>query len=205
MLGRRFLPAVALLLIAASTNAQNPDTSDLRAKLRSRDADVQRFALLELGRFELPSLIPVLVPLLQSSLPEVRAQAVDAIGQASQGWRTAPPVRRTAISPESVVEALVARLKVEADPNVRAAISGTLGRLPYATGEQVGAATRVLLEVAPGDSVVDRLGIAAGLDNLVRFNHSLLRDAAAVKAKLRGLAGSGPSRDARVRRLALEA
>src|SRR5215470_14234701 len=163
MLGRRFLPAVALLLIAASTNAQNPDTSDLRAKLRSRDPDAQRFALLELGRFELPSLIPVLVPLLQSSLPEVRAQAVDAIGQASQGWRTAPPVKRAAISPESVVETLVGRLKGEADPEVRAAITEAIGRLPYSTAEQVGTATRVLLQLAPGDTVIDRLGIATGL------------------------------------------
>jgi cyclophilin family peptidyl-prolyl cis-trans isomerase/HEAT repeat protein len=205
MTGRRVLPAFALLLFAASANAQVPDTSALRVQLRSRDADMQRFALLELGRFELPSLLPIIVPSLQSSLPEVRAQAVDAIGQASQGWRTAPPVRRTAISPESVVEALVARLKVEADPSVRAAISETIGRLPYATGEQVGAATRILLEVAPGDTVVDRLGIATGLDNLVRFNRSILPDAAGVMAKLRGLARSGPSRDARVRRLALEA
>jgi cyclophilin family peptidyl-prolyl cis-trans isomerase/HEAT repeat protein len=205
MTGRRLLPAIGLLLCAASTNAQVPDTSALRARLRSRDADMQRFALLELGRFELPSLLPIIVPSLQSSLPEVRAQAVDAIGQAAQGWRSAPPLRRTAISPESVVEALVARLKVETDPSVRAAISETIGRLPYATGEQVGAATRVLLEIAPGDTVIDRLGIATGLDNLVRFSRTLLPDPAGVKAKLRGLAGSGPSRDARVRRLALEA
>ena len=204
-MGRRFLPAFALLLIAASTNAQTPDTSDLRAKLRSRDPDAQRFALLELGRFELPSLIPVLVPLLQSSLPEVRAQAVDAIGQASQGWRTAPPVKRVAISPESVVDTLVGRLKAEADPEVRAAITETIGRLPYATAEQVGTATRVLVQLAPGDTIVDRLGIATGLDDLVRFNRSLLPDRAAVIAKLQSLASSDPSRDARVRRQALEA
>jgi cyclophilin family peptidyl-prolyl cis-trans isomerase/HEAT repeat protein len=205
MRGRRVLTAFALCLAAASADAQVPETTALRAKLRSRDTDLQRFALLELGRFEAPSLIPVIVPLLQSSLPEVRAQAADAIGQASQGWRTTPPARRTALSPESVVETLVGRLKVEADPEVRAAITESIGRLPYATSEQVGTATRVLVQVAPSETVIDRLGIATGLDDLVRFNRSLLPDRAGVIAKLQSLAGSDPSRDARVRRQALEA
>jgi cyclophilin family peptidyl-prolyl cis-trans isomerase/HEAT repeat protein len=203
--GRHFLPAVTLFLLTTSTYAQGPDTIALRAKLRSRDADVQRFALLELGRFELPSLIPVIVPMLQSSLPEVRAQAADAIGQAAQGWRTVPAAKRAAVTPESVVETLVSRLKAEADPDVRAAITETIGRLPYATAEQVGTAARVLVQLAPGETVVDRLGIATGLDDLVRFNRSVLPDRAGVIAKLQSLAGSDPSRDARVRRQALEA
>jgi cyclophilin family peptidyl-prolyl cis-trans isomerase/HEAT repeat protein len=205
MTGRRLLTAFALLLFATSTSAQVPDTSALRAKLRSRDTDMQRFALLELGRFELPSLIPVIVPLLQSSLPEVRAQAADAIGQAAQGWRSAPPAKRSLLSPESVIETLVRRLKVEADPDVRASITETVGRLPYATAEQVDTATRVLVQIAPGDKVADRLGVATGLDDLVRFNRSLLGDSAAVITKLQSLAGSDPSRDARVRRLAIGA
>jgi cyclophilin family peptidyl-prolyl cis-trans isomerase/HEAT repeat protein len=205
MQGRRFLTAFALLWFATSTSAQVPDTTALRAKLRSRDADVQRFALLELGRFELPYLIPVIAPLLQSSLPEVRAQAADAIGQASQGWRTLPPVKRSALTPETVIEALAGRLKIEADPNVRAAITETIGRLPYATAEQLGTATRVLVQIAPGETVIDRLGVAIGLDDLVRFNRSLLPDPGGVMAKLQSLAGSDPSRDARVRRLALAA
>jgi cyclophilin family peptidyl-prolyl cis-trans isomerase/HEAT repeat protein len=205
MQGQRFLTACALLLFATSTSADVPDTIALRAKLRSRDPDMQRFALLELGRFELPSLIPVIVPLLQSSLPEVRAQAADAIGQASQGWRTTPPARRSAVSPESVIDTLVGRLKAEADPNVRAAITQTIGRLPYATAEELGIATRVLVQIAPGETVIDRLGVATGLDDLVRFNRSLLPDPAGVIAKLQSLASSDPSRDARVRRLALVA
>jgi cyclophilin family peptidyl-prolyl cis-trans isomerase/HEAT repeat protein len=205
MQGQRFLTACALLLFATSTSADVPDTIALRAKLRSRDPDMQRFALLELGRFELPSLIPVIVPLLQSSLPEVRAQAADAIGQASQGWRTTPPAKRSAVSPESVIDTLVGRLKAEADPNVRAAITETIGRLPYATAEQLGIATRVLVQIAPGETVIDRLGVATGLDDLVRFNRSLLPDPAGVIAKLQSLASSDPSRDARVRRLALVA
>ena len=205
MVGRRVLPAFALLMLAASTNAQVPDTSALRAKLRSRDADVQRFALLELGRFELPSLIPAILPSLQSSMPEVRAQAADAIGQAAQGWRTVPPARRSAVSPESVVDTLAARLKTEQDATVRAAIDETIGRLPYSTAEHVSAATRVLVDIAPGETVTDRLGVATALDDLVRFNRSLLADSAAVIAKLRAFATSDPSRDARVRRLAVEA
>src|SRR6185369_484058 len=123
MTGRRVFPAFALLLLATTVAAQVPDTTALRAKLRSRDVDQQRFALLELGRFELPSLISVIMPSLQSPLPEVRAQAADAIGQAAQGWRATPPVRRGAVSPESVVEALVVRLKIEPEADVRAAIA----------------------------------------------------------------------------------
>jgi len=205
MRGQRFLTAFALLLFATSTSAEVPDTIALRAKLRSRDPDMQRFALLELGRFELPALIPVIVPLLQSSLPEVRAQAADAIGQASQGWRTTPPAKRSAVSLESVVDTLAGRLKAEVDPNVRAAITETIGRLPYATAEQLATATRVLVQIAPGETVIDRLGVATGLDDLVRFNRSLLPDPAGVIAKLQSLASSDPSRDARVRRLALMA
>jgi cyclophilin family peptidyl-prolyl cis-trans isomerase/HEAT repeat protein len=192
------------LFLAGVAQAQVPDTTALRAKLRSRDVDQQRFALLELGRFELPALIPVIMPSLQSSLPEVRAQAADAIGQAAQGWR-ATPARRGALSPESVVDALVARLKIEPDSDVRAAVAETIGRLPYATAEQVATAARILIQVAPADSVLDRLGTATALDDLIRLNRSLLRDPAVVIAKLRTFASSDPSRDARVRRLALEA
>ena len=38
---------------------------------------------------------------------------------------------------ETVAGALVARLNADADSSVRAAICETLGRLPYASGEQV--------------------------------------------------------------------
>jgi len=145
------------------------DTTALRAKLRSRDVDQQRFALLELGRFELPALIPVIMPSLQNPQSEVRAQAADAIGQAAQSWRAAPPPRRGAVSPESVVEALVARLKDRVGALVRASIAETIGRVPYATAEQVATATQILVQVAPTDTVTDRLGVATGLDDLVRF------------------------------------
>jgi len=53
--------------------------------------------------------------------------------------------------------------------------------------------------------VTDRLGIATGLDDLVRFNRSILPDPVGVIGKLQSLAGSDPRRDARVRRQALEA
>jgi cyclophilin family peptidyl-prolyl cis-trans isomerase/HEAT repeat protein len=205
MVRQRALPALVVLLAAASANAQFPDTAALRAKLRSRDVDVQRFALLELGRFELSSLIPAIVPSLQSPLPEVRAQAADAIGQAAQGWRTVPPNTRSTVSPESVVETLVARLKAEPEALVRAAITEAIGRLPYTTAGQVATAMTALVQTAPGDTVTDRLGIAAGLEETVRLNRTLLPAAAGFVPRLRTLAASDPSRDARVRRLAIEA
>ena len=73
----------------------------------------------------------------------------------------------------------------------------SFSRLPYATAEQLGTATRVLVQIAPGETVIDRLGVATGLDDLVRFNRSLLPDPAGVIAKLQSLASSDPSRDAR--------
>src|SRR5262249_25949452 len=158
----------------------------------SRDVDQQRFALLELGRFELPALIPVIMPSLSSAVPEVRAQAADAVGQAAQGWRAAPPPPRRASSPGSGGGAPGARLKIDTDADVRAAIAETVGRVPYVTTEQVATAIQVLTQIAPADSVADRLGIATGLDDLVRLNRALLRDSAGLIAKLRVFATSDP-------------
>ncbi len=92
MVRRRFLPAIACLLLAGPAAAQVPDAAALRARLRSGDAETQRFAVLETGRLERPSFIPLIVPFLRSPLPEIRAQAADAIGQAARGWLSTPPV-----------------------------------------------------------------------------------------------------------------
>ena len=216
MLGRRVLPAFACVLFAAlntpgapaprmnTPGAQDPDISVLRTRLRSGDLDEERAALLELGRFQRPSLIPVIVPALRSPLADVRARAADAVGQAAQGWRTTPAGSRDAVSLDSVIETLIARLPVEPEPAVRAALSETIGRLPYATAEQVRAATAALVHTAPGDTVADRLGIAEGLEALVRLNANIA-PAADLVTKLLSLTASDPSRDARVRRLALGA
>ena len=206
MAGRRFLPALACLLLATPALAQAPEPAALRARLRSADADTERIALLELGRRERPSLIPLIVPMLRSPLPEIRAQAADAIGQAAHGWLSIPPTRNDAVPLASVVDALIARLKMETEPTVRAAITETIGRLPYTTPVQVTTAATALLQAALADTVSDRLGIAKGLEALVRLNRPLaLLAADDVVVRLRRLVASDASRDARIRRLSLTA
>ena len=203
---RRVLPALACLLLATGALAQVPEAAALRARLRSGDADTQRMALLEIGRLERPSLIPFIVPSLRSPLPEIRAQAADAIGQAARGWLSTPPARRDPAPLASAVELLIARLKVEAEPTVRAAIAETIGRLPYATSGQVATAAAALVQAASADTVSDRLGSAKGLEALVRLNRPFaLPTADAVVMKLRSFVASDASRDARVRRLSLAA
>ncbi len=106
----------------------------------------------------------------------------------------------------SVADVLTARLKVEAEPAVRASLTETIGRLPYATSGQVAAAATALAQAASAETVSDRLGIAKGLEALVRLSRPLaLPIADDVVARLRGFVASDASRDARVRRLALAA
>ena len=67
--------------------------------------------------------------------PEIRSEAANAIGQAAQGWK-ARQAAPAAAALDAAFAPLAARLKVEAEPDVRAAICETIGRLPYATAAQ---------------------------------------------------------------------
>ena len=244
MIGHRFLPAIALLVVAARSGGQPqstrptrialleaedrraPTARDLtliRAALNSPDDETQRIALRALGRLERPQLISDIVPALKADLREIRAEAANAIGQAAQGWKQ-PPASRSAVvrsnlaarpgvgglAIEAVAGALVARLNADADSSVRAAICETLGRLPYASAEQVRRAEAALLETARTETVIDRLGVAKGLEALIRLSRTLNPPSPKAIARLRNLAalagrGRLTTRDARVRRLALEA
>src|SRR3972149_3359218 len=44
-------------------------------------------AVRALGRLERPALIANILPLLRHRLPEVRAEAANAVGQAAEGWK----------------------------------------------------------------------------------------------------------------------
>ena len=113
---------------------------------------------------------------------------------------------------------LVARLKVEEDADVRAAICETIGRLPYGSGGagRGGGADAASSMASRGESITDRLGVAKGFEALVRL-HRNVRPRRPAARRGRALAVS-PSRrrrrrarrdrsdaGARVRRLALEA
>jgi cyclophilin family peptidyl-prolyl cis-trans isomerase/HEAT repeat protein len=229
--------AVALLLIAAPCFAQIPaarltilqaeergaktagDLSVLRTGVRSRDGETARVAVRALGRLRRPALVVDITPALKSTLPEVRAEAANAIGEA-----LAPPAAVTTVAIDSAWNTLSAVLATEDDANVRSTILEVLGRLPYLNALQIERAEATLRSYAPSDFVMDRLGVAKGLEALIRLQAgkwpagplaiAALRDLLDVEEPQVRDAGESitqePRRvetahDARVRRLALEA
>jgi cyclophilin family peptidyl-prolyl cis-trans isomerase len=183
------------------------DLAIIRSGARSGDAQTVRIAIRALGRLERPALIPDITPSLRNPFPEIRAEAATAIGQAAQGWNADHPAAAPDV--DAVVAPLVARVKIEGEPDVRAAICETIGRLPYATAGQVEAAERTLIDMTGrAESVTDRLGAAKGFEALARTQRKLRPLGGEAVAMLRRLATPGPSdaaTGARVRRLALEA
>ena len=99
--------------------ARPTDLATLRSGARSSDATTARIALRALGRLERPALIPDILPGLRYSLPEVRAEAANAVAQAAQGLKT-PGMAPVPLAP--VQAALITRLGVEADASFRAAL-----------------------------------------------------------------------------------
>lgn len=198
---------LAVLLAGDRRGAAPRDLAVLRSGARSSDVLIVRTAIRALGRLERPELISDIGPALRHALPEIRAEAAGAIAQAAQGWKRDRPASPVAL--DGAVAALVARLKVEADPDVRAAISASIGRMPFMSVVQVEAAERTLLDLAARTtSLPDRLGVALGLETLVRFNRTLRPAGDDAIGLLRRLVPMAPGEEAtgvRVRRLALEA
>jgi cyclophilin family peptidyl-prolyl cis-trans isomerase/HEAT repeat protein len=202
-------PSVTRLAVLQAEDRRATSASDLaiiRSGARSADGQTARVAVRALGRLERPALVADIVPALRHPLPEVRTEAANAIGQAAQGWKGEKP---SAAAVDAVVAPLAARLGVEADPDVRAAICETVGRLPYTTAAQVEAAERLLVGMAGrSTSVFDRLGVAKGFEALVRIHRQLRAPGDEAVVLLRKLASPAPGEaltGARVRRLALEA
>lgn len=227
------VPAARIdILRAENLRAPTPrDLATLQVGARSRDAQTARLALRALGRLERPSVIPTLVPALRHRFPENRAEAANAIAQAAQGWKTAKAISGT-LTLASVLATLIAELEIEEEASVRAALCESIGRLPYRAADQVARAEAALLEVASRtNSVTDRLGVVKGFEALVRIHRALRPPSPRAIAMLRALVGAPPQRtadmsgpvgqtlvgelpvrravdplrDARVRRLALEA
>jgi cyclophilin family peptidyl-prolyl cis-trans isomerase/HEAT repeat protein len=208
-------PAVARttrLAVLQAEDRRAPAARDLaiiRSGLHGGDAQTVRVAVRALGRLERPALIADLLPSLRHALPEIRSEAANAIAQAAQGLKQGSGIRDQESAIDGAAGALTARLKVEAEPDVRAAICDALGRLPYVTAAQAEAAERTLVEMgAHAETLTDRLGAAQGLERLVRTQRKLRAPADAAIALLRRLtmAMKGEAiTGARVRRLALEA
>ena len=207
------------VLQAEDRRAQSPrDLAIIRSGLHGGDGQTVRVAVRALGRLERPALIPDLIPSLRHALPEIRSEAANALGQAAQGWKQPGSGSRvpgsgfqapSAAALESASNPLIARLKIEAEPDVRQAICNALGRLPYVTAAQVKAAERTLVDMGTrAETLTDRLGAAQGLEALVRLQLTLRPPGDEALALLRRLAIAQKGEaitGARVRRLALEA
>jgi cyclophilin family peptidyl-prolyl cis-trans isomerase/HEAT repeat protein len=184
----------------------------VKSGMSSSDVQTVRMALAALGRTERPSLIPEILPALRHSLPEVRVEAANAAAQAAQGFRTIKKPLPT-LTLTSVQNALIARLNVEADAGVRAALCEALARLPYTVAADVERVETTIVNLASSGpaSTVDRVGVVKGLETLLRMNRSIRPAGAPAVALLQSIVRQAAARsasellrDARVRRLALE-
>ena len=200
---------VTRLAVLQAEDRRAPTANDLaiiRSGAHSGDPQTMRLGIRALGRLQRPALVAEITPFLRHTLPEIRAEAATAIGQAAQGSKGEPA---SAAVVDAAAAALAARLKVEAEADVRAAICETIGRLPYSTAGQVEGAERTLLELAAhGDTIADRLGVAKGFEALVRLHRKLRPPGSEAVALLRRMASPGAAdavSGARIRRLALEA
>jgi peptidyl-prolyl cis-trans isomerase B (cyclophilin B) len=184
----------------------------LQTGTHSDDVQTVRMAVRALGRIERPAQIPDILPSLRHPLAEVRVEAANAIAQAAQGFLTVKTASLS-VTVVSAQTALIARLKVEADAGVRAALCEAIARLPYKSAADVERAetTIVALGSTGTTSVADRLGVAKALEALLRMQRSIHPAGAPAVDLLKSYvrqAGTRSSsellRDARVRRLALE-
>jgi hypothetical protein len=162
----------------------------LREGLIAPDAGLQRVAVRGIGRLENPRFIPITFPLLFSGDEIVRAEAVNALGQAAFGSLG-----------DDVADVLFDYLVRESGegPAVRAVIGRTLGRLRYADTGRFRRAEETLLDLTRaggGDApLVTLLGAVMGLESMARLTGRGRMSEAAVE-RLRELAALGRGADA---------
>src|SRR5262245_27697950 len=196
-------PARDTALWAAIIAAEDSRADDMRSLdplvrgVQSADPFIRRLAVRALGRFERPSLVFGITPLLSDADSSVRAEAANAMGQA---------LYRGDASMAS--GSLLARLIGERDPWVRGVIAQTMGRLPYRLPEQVRTAETAVLSVASDTSPAAVYGAIRGLESLIRINVRSTPPSAAALTRLREVFRAGISGDtlgSRTRRLAFSA
>ncbi|MGE0705430.1 MAG: peptidylprolyl isomerase [Vicinamibacterales bacterium] len=201
------MPASRLAVLQAEDRRAptSADVSRIRTQVRSGNIQTAVVAVRALGRLERPSLIASIIPSIRHRYPEIRAEAANAAAQAAEGWRrglTAPG----AMAPASLLATLASRLGIETVPAVRSELAQAIGRLPYRSAAEVGRAEAAILELAAkSETTEDRLGVAKGLESLARLSGPMRRPSVEALAALTVLLEANPTRDARVRRLAMEA
>jgi cyclophilin family peptidyl-prolyl cis-trans isomerase len=186
------------------------DLAALRTAARSGDPLTARIGVRALGRLERPALIADIIPDLQHGAAEVRAEAANAVAQAARGLGAANAPR----APLGLArDALTARLRVESEASVRAVLYEAVARLPYTDPNDVEQIEALLVDAATrAVTDDDRLGSVKGFEALARL-HRAVRPLGQPAVDLLNLLARGDAslpdhdrlRDARIRRLALEA
>lgn len=193
----------AAIIDAEDARATGPEgLQPLERGLGSAEAAIQRLAVRAVGRLEKPETIGLIAPLLASSDTSVRAEAVNALGQAvlaSEG--------------DVVADLLFAHLAREGDAGVRGVVARTLGRLQYAEADRALASEQMLVQLTRGTEAdapsATLTGAVMGLESLSRRLGPEGLSAATV-SRLEDLAAFGrsggsddPDSAARIRRTAM--
>jgi len=189
----------ALLRIATveDRRAAGPDSAtSLIQGLSDGSARVRRAAVRALGRLQRPEFFGDIRGAIDDDDPEVRREAVNAIGQSLQGLRlddVAPDVRRKTL--DEAVDALMLGAERHREPRLLAVVAATLGRLPYVDSIVPREVERVIAEMgtrtgnggralARGDAEV-ALGMMHGLYDLARASRTTGRPSAPALAAMR--------------------
>jgi cyclophilin family peptidyl-prolyl cis-trans isomerase/HEAT repeat protein len=209
--------------IVAAEDARAPTQASLDVLLagaRSPNTAIQRIAVRALGRLERPELADAIAPLLAAGNPVVRAEAANALGQAVAG---------SANQAGPASQRLIERLAKEKDASVRGALCDAIGRLHFASIEDVKRAETALYDATwrgsyrwgPGSNTKKiepapmpaLTGAVKGLESLYRLHTRLWNASPMPLLRLRVLAiylpktgKGGPSpEEVRLRRLATTA
>jgi cyclophilin family peptidyl-prolyl cis-trans isomerase/HEAT repeat protein len=176
-------------IIAAedARNATDVAIAPILDGLRSPDPSVAGLAARALGRFERPSFVPRLLPLLNHQRADVRREAANALGQS---LARIPRAGDNATPPEATVvtRAVLDRLATDDDPSARGTMAETLGRLPFPSEQaarEVEAALRGLMQTLHPDVLT---GAVKGADAWVRFNQARYPPGAEMLERLRAVA-----------------
>ena len=126
-------------------------------------------AVRALGRFERPSLVRHIVPLVKHRRPDVRAEALNALGQALAAVPRGPG-EAAPLPPEAAVVAstLERRMRQESDPFVAGVAAETLGRLPFRDADAVRTAGAAIAALLPASH-----GAVKGAESLIRVYQKL--------------------------------
>jgi cyclophilin family peptidyl-prolyl cis-trans isomerase/HEAT repeat protein len=166
--------------------------------LGSEEVELRRLAVRAVGRLERADLVDRMEPLLTDSDSGVRAEAANAMAQSALGEDA-----------DHVAVVLLQQFTEELDPSVRGVIAQSLGRLQYASRGTMRRVEASLVEASQNAEWAAKVGIARGLESLLRLNRRSFPPTARTVERLYSLAQSQSvdegDRAVRVRRLAIAA